>query len=211
MLSPGEWVEGSRCVPVRLKPPWPIGRGGGAGARAGPGGPSPAGRRPAKPGALGTFPTLCLPASTAKSLGSATLDGFAFAGSEVPSGHSKTLAALAVHIKSALPCFSGALVVITGHTDAVGGPKKNLKLGRQRAEAVKKVLEAAGVPSDRMIVSTRGESLPVVETPGKEPRNRRVEVRFEVETPKLFEGPKLELEWRPPKIPGLSPSEGLFK
>jgi hypothetical protein len=72
----------------------------------------------------------------------------------------------------------GGRITVTGHTDLVGGEQANLDLGRKRAVAVAAALAEAGVPLSMMDVVSAGESTPAVETEGREPRNRRVEVRF---------------------------------
>jgi OmpA-OmpF porin, OOP family len=77
-------------------------------------------------------------------------------------------------------------VVVTGHTDSVGSPQSNLRLSKQRAEAVKAQLEKAlsgtGV---RIVAGGRGESKPVEpntkdgeDNPAGRAKNRRVDITY---------------------------------
>jgi outer membrane protein OmpA-like peptidoglycan-associated protein len=65
-----------------------------------------------------------------------------------------------------------------GHTDTAGDLSYNLQLSQQRAEAVARLLEAAGVARGNIEVTSHGEKNPVIRTGDNvsEPRNRRVEV-----------------------------------
>ena len=51
-------------------------------------------------------------------------------------------------------------------------------LGLRRANAVKNELVKAGVPAANIVVVSRGESMPLVQTADgvREPQNRRVEI-----------------------------------
>ena len=68
-------------------------------------------------------------------------------------------------------------VVIEGHTDAVGGEAKNLKLSQGRAEAVRAYLVKKGVEADRLDAKGYGESRPIADNKTAQGResNRRVE------------------------------------
>ncbi|MGF7149693.1 outer membrane protein OmpA-like peptidoglycan-associated protein [Sphingomonas zeicaulis] len=74
--------------------------------------------------------------------------------------------------------WPGADLAIVGHTDSAGEDDYNDTLSEDRAQAVARIIEAAGV--DVMIVEVvgRGERQPLVPNPpdGHERRNRRVEV-----------------------------------
>jgi outer membrane protein OmpA-like peptidoglycan-associated protein len=112
------------------------------------------------------------------SLGLGVLDSFAFNGSELTPDQRKQIAELAGRLASLMVKLPGGRITIVGHTDLVGGEQANLDLGRKRAVAVAAALAGAGVPATMMDVSSAGKGTPVVETEGREPRNRRVEVRF---------------------------------
>jgi OmpA-OmpF porin, OOP family len=68
-------------------------------------------------------------------------------------------------------------VQVVGHTDNVGPPQNNLKLSRERAEAVKAALQARGVESRRLDTEGYGEARPIASNASKGGRakNRRVE------------------------------------
>ena len=65
---------------------------------------------------------------------------------------------------------------IQGHTDATGGKDLNLKLGEQRAEAVRRFMNEQGVPLNRMATISYGADQPVAPNKTREGRaqNRRV-------------------------------------
>ncbi|MBI5592223.1 MAG: OmpA family protein [Deltaproteobacteria bacterium] len=67
---------------------------------------------------------------------------------------------------------------IAGHADRTGSESVNLKLSRERAESVRRLLTDAGIPSEHLDVHFFGDKLPLIPTPNRvsEPRNRRVEV-----------------------------------
>jgi outer membrane protein OmpA-like peptidoglycan-associated protein len=72
----------------------------------------------------------------------------------------------------------GATIRIEGHTDNQGNAQTNLSLSQQRADAVKNILRAAGIPANRIqSVGLGGEQplAPNSTAQGRE-RNRRVEV-----------------------------------
>jgi outer membrane protein OmpA-like peptidoglycan-associated protein len=71
-----------------------------------------------------------------------------------------------------------AEVVVIGHTDRVGGEKRNDELSLQRARRVKELLIPLGIPANRIVTAGRGEREPVIPTADNvdEPRNRRVEI-----------------------------------
>ena len=68
-------------------------------------------------------------------------------------------------------------VVITGHTDNVGGQKFNQTLSLKRAQAVKNWLVKKGIPSNRMRTVGRGQNEPVASnaTDAGRAQNRRME------------------------------------
>jgi outer membrane protein OmpA-like peptidoglycan-associated protein len=69
-------------------------------------------------------------------------------------------------------------VVIEGHTDSVGSEEFNLALSQRRADAVKEVLMAKGVSSERILTKGYGKEFPVASNDTESGRqlNRRVEV-----------------------------------
>ena len=69
-------------------------------------------------------------------------------------------------------------VLAIGHTDSVGAPEANDRLSVQRAERVKALLTAIGIPAVRIYVAGRGERELLLPTADNvdEPRNRRVEI-----------------------------------
>ena len=69
-------------------------------------------------------------------------------------------------------------ISVVGHTDRVGSESFNLKLSRERAESVRRLLTGAGIPTEHLDVHFYGEKVPVIPTADgvSEPRNRRVEV-----------------------------------
>lgn len=87
--------------------------------------------------------------------------------------------AVLTEMRTALATLPAAEVVITGHTDRVGTVEANDRLSLARAEAVRDILAAAGVPRNAMTVAGRGEREPVVPTADEvaEARNRRVEIK----------------------------------
>lgn len=64
---------------------------------------------------------------------------------------------------------------IAGHADEVGDTSYNLALGEERAEAVRKVLTRLGVEASMLGTRSYGEEQPAVNSPGRQPKNRRVE------------------------------------
>lgn len=87
--------------------------------------------------------------------------------------------AVLTEMRTALATLPAAEVVITGHTDRVGLLEANDRLSLVRAEAVRDILTAAGVPRNTITVAGRGEREPVVPTADEvaEARNRRVEIK----------------------------------
>ncbi len=52
-------------------------------------------------------------------------------------------------------------IEVQGHTDKVGDAQSNLRLGQQRAEAVRQYLHKAGIPLHRINTISYGETQPV--------------------------------------------------
>lgn len=68
-------------------------------------------------------------------------------------------------------------VDVGGHTDTAGSREYNVRLARDRAEAVRDAIIDIGVDPGHITVTSFGESNPLIPTPDgvPEPRNRRVE------------------------------------
>ena len=115
------------------------------------------------------------------SLGLSTLEGFDFNKATLKPEHAPLIADVAGKLTMLLVKMPGGRITVTGHTDLVGGEESNLKLGQQRADAVRDALVKAGVPEPAISAASEGRHNPAVKTNVQEPRNRRVEVRFEGE------------------------------
>ncbi len=69
-------------------------------------------------------------------------------------------------------------VNLVGHTDSSAGAARNMRLGLERAQAIKDILVDKGLPASRIMTSSKGESQPIADnnsTAGKQ-QNRRVEL-----------------------------------
>jgi outer membrane protein OmpA-like peptidoglycan-associated protein len=69
-------------------------------------------------------------------------------------------------------------IVVIGHTDSVGSLSYNDKLSLARAERLREMIIALGIPADRIQAAGRGKRELLVPTEDNvaEPRNRRVEI-----------------------------------
>jgi outer membrane protein OmpA-like peptidoglycan-associated protein len=92
---------------------------------------------------------------------------------------------LATESRALLPAVLEAItkrrstdVGIVGHTDTVADHQFNYQLGLQRADRVRRELQALGADVSILVVDSHGEDDLLVQTPDgiPEPRNRRVEV-----------------------------------
>lgn len=74
------------------------------------------------------------------------------------------------------PIFGRFTFVIEGHTDSRGSSLYNLELSERRANAIRDLLIAKGVPKERLRAIGRGEDWPVAygETEEEYQKNRRV-------------------------------------
>jgi outer membrane protein OmpA-like peptidoglycan-associated protein len=69
-------------------------------------------------------------------------------------------------------------VSVIGHTDTVGVPDANEKLGLERAQVIAKLIQEAGLKAHDLTIASHGERNLLVRTPDNtaEPKNRRVEI-----------------------------------
>ena len=83
-----------------------------------------------------------------------------------------------VNLKNVMDRNPNVHVVITGHTDNVGKPEKNLDLSQRRADNFKKILEGKGIDGSRVTAIGKGQTEPIATNKTKEGRakNRRIEV-----------------------------------
>ncbi|TKB11858.1 OmpA family protein [Desulforhopalus sp. IMCC35007] len=67
---------------------------------------------------------------------------------------------------------------IIGHTDTAGDPSYNMRLSKQRANAVLQILIQEGIQDKFVKITSHGENNPLIKTADNvhEPKNRRVEV-----------------------------------
>lgn len=72
----------------------------------------------------------------------------------------------------------GRKVTIWGHTCNLGSEAKNIELGMQRAEAMRKLLIKAGCPINRVMARSKGSSEPLV--PNTSEANRQMNRRIEI-------------------------------
>jgi len=98
---------------------------------------------------------------------------FAFGKSELSDSGKATLAQLADRLKSD---NKNVYLEIQGYTDSVGTDAVNYKLGDQRADSVRRFLNAQGVPLNRMASISYGTERPVASNSDAAGRsaNRRV-------------------------------------
>jgi outer membrane protein OmpA-like peptidoglycan-associated protein len=131
------------------------------------------------------------------SLGLSTIDDFDFDKATLKDEHGTKIADVVDKLTMLLVRMPTGRISVTGYTDLVGGEASNLRLGLRRAEAVRGALVKGGVPEGAIRVASEGKHTPVVQTAKPEPRNRRVDVRFEGELITPGTGPVL----RPPQPP----------
>nr|WP_316642276.1 OmpA family protein [uncultured Roseateles sp.] len=83
-------------------------------------------------------------------------------------------------VRAALAAQAAGELMVTGHTDRVGGSEANDRLSLARAQAVRELLVALGVARELISVAGRGEREPLVPTADEvaEARNRRVEIKL---------------------------------
>jgi outer membrane protein OmpA-like peptidoglycan-associated protein len=101
---------------------------------------------------------------------------FASGSWDVPDGQFDRLAVVARVINRIIEDNPDQVVLIGGHTDAIGSDENNLSLSDRRAETVARILtDEFEVPPENLVTQGYGESDLLVDTESDEPRNRRVE------------------------------------
>jgi outer membrane protein OmpA-like peptidoglycan-associated protein len=102
---------------------------------------------------------------------------FDFGSWEVPRDQYWKLERIARAILRLLRSNPDAVIMVAGYTDAVGSDEDNASLSDRRAAAVADVLtEEFGVPEENLVTQGYGEQYLKIDTPGPEPRNRRVQI-----------------------------------
>jgi len=71
--------------------------------------------------------------------------------------------------------------VLEGRADHSGSDRHNMELAAARADAVRRVIVAAGAPLDRIVVGVYGERAPL---PGDAADNRQVRIYPDVYRPR---------------------------
>jgi outer membrane protein OmpA-like peptidoglycan-associated protein len=89
-----------------------------------------------------------------------------------------TLNELALAMRS--PELAGRRFLIEGHTDNKGSPAYNLRLSRQRAQAVRALLVVQRVAPDRLFAEGKGAEEPIDPARPDAPENRRVRIISQV-------------------------------
>ncbi len=104
--------------------------------------------------------------------------GFKFGAAELPDGAKQAVDKVIADLQSDP---KAVWFEIEGHTDSIGSPRYNERLGLQRAEAVKRYLyETHQVPLHKMNVISYGEDKPASDNKTRDGRaeNRRVVIRM---------------------------------
>lgn len=82
------------------------------------------------------------------------------------------------NLKDVMDRYPDVMVTVTGHTDNVGQPAKNMKLSQSRADNIKAMLVKKGIAADRIQAVGKGDTNPIESNKTKEGRakNRRIEI-----------------------------------
>jgi outer membrane protein OmpA-like peptidoglycan-associated protein len=103
---------------------------------------------------------------------------FAFGSAEIPRSERRKVENIGDAINQLLDNNPDAIVLIEGHTDAVGSRASNQRLSEARAYSLKRDLgRYFGVPGYNVETVGYGEDFLIVPTPDEEWRNRRVTLR----------------------------------
>lgn len=89
-------------------------------------------------------------------------------------------------VANALKDQNNADIRVEGHTDSTGSDELNMKLSKDRADAVASYLMSRGLPKDRITTEGLGSSRPVANNATAEGRaiNRRVEIIVKTREPR---------------------------
>lgn len=81
---------------------------------------------------------------------------------------------------AAMKSIGASKIIVSGHTDTLGGADENLMLSQRRAEAVRQLLLSAGVKAKDISIATYGETQPKISTGDDlaSRENRRVEINL---------------------------------
>lgn len=84
--------------------------------------------------------------------------------------------------KAWLDKYPSSMLSVTGHSDLVGTPDYNNELGLERARVVEKYLVLMGVPANKLIIESKGETEPAAGyiTDAGRSKNRRTEISIKM-------------------------------
>ncbi len=84
-------------------------------------------------------------------------------------------------LKTYLDANPGQSIMLTGHTDNRGDQETNFRIGRSRADDVRRLLSQAGINFQQIRTNSKGESMPIADNDTEEGRskNRRVEIAID--------------------------------
>ena len=103
---------------------------------------------------------------------------FRFGSAEIPYSQYGKVEQIAIALDRMLRRRPGAVVLIEGHTDAVGSRYSNQNLSERRARSLKRALvREFGIPRRALETVGYGEDFLLVPVPYEEWRNRRVTLR----------------------------------
>ena len=79
--------------------------------------------------------------------------------------------------------YPGSKIVVSGHTDLVGTPEFNQDLGMKRAVTVSEYLKSLGIPAERILTESLGETSPAAGyvTAEERAKNRRTEITIKLQ------------------------------
>ena len=136
-----------------------------------------------------------------------TMVTFAFNSAQLDNGARATLREQANWIRQ----FPEVRFRVYGHTDLVGSPAYNKRLGMARAQAVVSYLAAQGISRERLeAVVSYGETQPLIVTSERERRNRRTVTEvsgFVQGHPMLLDGKYAQIIYREYVASAVPPSQ----